>query len=411
MILCLLSSHKKSSGFTLIEILLAISLIGILSAVGITLISGSVDESRYDSTLQEIREIRKALVGDPESTQGGSRSSFGYAGDMGSVPNATQGLNALLALPAGGASWTMNTSARFGLGWNGPYLSTAVTGESALLDSWGRNYVYSPGPPTTITSYGADGAAGGTGFNQDVVVSIPNDQRLATVYGFISNGGVALAGAAQVEIFYPNGNGTLTSSLLNVAAGSQGAFQFNNIPMGYRSLTVFVPSKASPTQTLGPISFTVDKSRFLVPTNLVDTNPSGGGTGTPGGVDATCSNPAGKISLLNFAMASIGTNLTFFVSASGSVSINGYRITVPSGKSTEEISIRGRDYDCSGSRNISPCPVNNGEQATISGSRSISGGFNSINFRFTSSVTSETSATVILYHSLGCDKLNLTGIP
>lgn len=144
MILCLLSNHKKSSGFTLIEILLAISLIGILSAVGITLISGSVDESRYDTTLQEIREIRKALIGDPESTQGGSRSSFGYAGDMGSVPNATQGLNALLTLPGGGSSWNMNAAARFGLGWNGPYLSTTVTGESALLDSWGRSYVYSP---------------------------------------------------------------------------------------------------------------------------------------------------------------------------------------------------------------------------------------------------------------------------
>lgn len=407
MIFC--SRFNHSRGFTLIEILLAISLIGILSAVGISLISGNVDESRYDATATEMREIRKALIGDPDSTQGGNRSSFGYAGDLGGVPSVTQGLGALLAQPAGTTAWTMNSAARFAHGWNGPYLSTGLTGENAVQDAWGRNYIYAPGPPTVVTSYGADGVAGGTGFNQDIVISISADQRLATVYGFISTGGAPFAGAAQVEINHPNGNGALTTTLVNVANGSQGAFQFNNIPMGPRSLSVFVPTKANPTTTIGPISFVVDRSKFLVPTNLVDTNPGGGGGG--GGADATCSSPAGRLAYVANSASSIGPSISMTVNVTGgSVSISGYRITVPSNTSTDEISIRGTDYRCGGSRTITPCPVTNGTQGLLSNGRNLSGNFRNVTFRFTSSVTSETTATVILYHSAGCDRFNLTGI-
>lgn len=403
------SRFKNSRGFTLIEILLAISLIGILSAVGISLISGNVDESRYDSTVNEMREIRKALVGDSETLQGGSRSSFGYAGDMGGVPNATQGLNALLAQPAGTTAWTMSSSARFAHGWNGPYLSTGLTGENAVQDAWGRSYSYSPGPPTVITSFGADGVAGGTGFNQDIVINIPANQRLATVYGFISTAGAPFSGAAQVEINYPNGSGALTSTMVNVANGTQGAFQFNNIPMGPRSLSVFVPDKANPTRTIGPIAFVVDRSRFLVPTNLIDTNPGGGGGA--GGADATCSSPAGRVAVVANSASSIGPSISLTVNVTGaSVSVSGYRITVPSNTSTDQISIRGTDYRCNGSRTITPCPVPNGEQGLLNTGRNLSGNFRNITFRFTSSVTSETTATVILYHSAGCDRFNLTGI-
>jgi prepilin-type N-terminal cleavage/methylation domain-containing protein len=411
MILCLLSSHKKSSGFTLIEILLAISLIGILSAVGITLISGSVDESRYDSTLREIREIRKALIGDPESMQGGFRSSFGYVGDLGSVPNATQGLNALLNLPAGGSSWSMNTSARFRLGWNVPYLSTTVTGEIALLDSWCRSYVYSPRPPTKITSCGADGVAGGSGFNQDVVVSIPNEQILATLYGFISSGGVALSGASQVEIFFPNGSGILPSTLVRVASGTQGAFQFNNIPMGYRSLTVFVPSKASPTQTLAPISFTLDKSRFLVPTNLVDTNPSGTGTGTGGNNNSDCNTSSGKVILAAGSTSTIGSTLSLTVNPTGNVDVSGFKMKMPSAAIANQITLIGTTYQSTGGNAFTPCPLTIGIQASLSSVRKLSRNGRSISIGFSSSVTSDTTATLILYHDLGCDRFNMTGNP
>lgn len=235
---------REDNGFTLIEILLTMSLVGILSAVGIAMMTSSVDEGRYDATVEEMRQIRVALVGDTEARQGGSRSSFGYLGDMGSLPTASQGLGALLSAPSGSTAWSVNSAVRFGLGWNGPYLSSSVSGQDALRDAWGRSYVYTPGPPATITSLGADGSAGGTGFNQDIVITLPNELRFANVYGFVSTAGGPYNGAAQVEISYPNGNGSVVTTLVSIAAGSQGAFQFNAIPLGYRSLSIYMPSKA-----------------------------------------------------------------------------------------------------------------------------------------------------------------------
>ena len=111
---------QKAYGFTLVEVLMTILLISILTVLSISEVQDTVEEDYFESTLQEMKEIRKALIGDVEKTQGGKRSDFGYLGDVGSLPSAAQGIAALLTNTVGVSAVSVNTTYRVGTGWNRP---------------------------------------------------------------------------------------------------------------------------------------------------------------------------------------------------------------------------------------------------------------------------------------------------
>ena len=129
-------------GFTLLELLVVIVIIGLLASyVG----------PRYFSQLgkSETTTARAQM-------QAFARALDHYRLDVGRYPSTEQGLSALLTRPGNEPKW------------NGPYLQNAVP-----LDPWGKPYVYrSPGEKGEfeIVSYGKDGAAGGTGDNADILV-------------------------------------------------------------------------------------------------------------------------------------------------------------------------------------------------------------------------------------------------
>lgn len=265
---------RTERGFTLIEIVMVIALVGILSVGGIGLLTNGVNEDRYDLTLERMRRLRIALVGDPDMSLGGARSSFGYAGDMGGLPSTAQGLAALTAAPSGAVAWQVDAVNRFGHGWNGPYVSAAVGGQNPLQDAWGRNFSYANSSGVaTITSLGADGAAGGTGLDQDVTLTIQVAHWRGTVYGFLTSGTGSYTGAAQVEIRMADGNGGVATTLVNVPAGSQGQFQFANVPFGPRSVVAYRNTKAAPAQTLGPLAFMMGEPHLLLTPNLTNFSP------------------------------------------------------------------------------------------------------------------------------------------
>ena len=194
---------KHISAFTLIEVLMVILLLGIVSTLSIDRLTGTITESQFEETLQEMRMIRNALVGDPTIMTGGVRSSFGYLGDLGGIPTAGQGLSALVTNPSLPA-WATNATVRFGYGWNGPYINNVDSGNDITKDAWGNAYVYSPAAnPPTIVSYGSDGAVGGTGSASDISIQIPINVYRATVYGVILSAGAQWSGAAEVEMNYP----------------------------------------------------------------------------------------------------------------------------------------------------------------------------------------------------------------
>ena len=191
---------------------------------------------------------------------------------MGAIPAV---IGDLLTKPGGVSAYAINASARFGFGWNGPYLSGGNTATDYTKDAWGNPLIYTPGAsPPTLVSRGADGTAGGTGFNQDITVTLPTELTTATVSGFICQGGGPFSAAAQVELNIPNGaTGLLSQSEVVLVPADKGAFTFAAVPMGVRSITVYVPSKAAATQTLGPIVLTVDKPNYVVSCDRIDVSP------------------------------------------------------------------------------------------------------------------------------------------
>jgi type IV pilus assembly protein PilA len=154
-------------GYTLMELIIVLIIVGLLSAVAIPTIGNMVTQSRVNTTQKEMVDLVKAMIGD---TDGGLR---GFVDELGTLPANLTALHSI-----GGLSG-YNPFTR--TGWNGPYIDTTrkdVNGDGAigaaeydsLFDAWGNSYIYNAGA-RTITSYGPNGVAGG---GDDVVVPIEN---------------------------------------------------------------------------------------------------------------------------------------------------------------------------------------------------------------------------------------------
>ena len=134
-----------SGGFTLLELLVVIIVLGLLAGLVAPRIIGRVSEARTATARTQIELLVVALDN--------------YHLDNGSYPTTAQGLAALRTKPA---------SEPVPRNWRGPYLRKDVP-----LDPWDRPYVYrSPGEQTPggfdLLSYGRDGQPGGEGEDADV---------------------------------------------------------------------------------------------------------------------------------------------------------------------------------------------------------------------------------------------------
>jgi general secretion pathway protein G len=132
-----------SRGFTLIEIMVVVVIMGILAALVVPKLMGRTDDARVTAARQDIATVMQALKL--------------YKLDNQRYPTTEQGLNALVAKP------TVGPEAR---GWkSGGYL------DKLPKDPWGNPYQYlSPGikGEVDVFSFGADGQAGGTGNDADI---------------------------------------------------------------------------------------------------------------------------------------------------------------------------------------------------------------------------------------------------
>jgi prepilin-type N-terminal cleavage/methylation domain-containing protein len=259
------SQHQ--AGYTLIELLSAITIILVITYFGSHILSHSVDDSQFEETRIEMIAIRNALVGNPALKNSKQRSNFGYVGDLGGLPSASQGIQALLSNP-GLPAFSVDLTSRMGWGWNGAYLFSENTGKNPLYDGWGNPYQYSiENNQAVILSFGADGVVGGSGMNQDLKVIIPGTQVFGKIYGLIQNQNNTWNESADVEIFFPTSGGALTSKIVHVAAGSMGYFATSEIPYGQRSLKIYIPSKTSPSSVMGPVIFIVDAPHVIIPSS------------------------------------------------------------------------------------------------------------------------------------------------
>ncbi|MDY6934343.1 MAG: type II secretion system major pseudopilin GspG [Spirochaetota bacterium] len=145
-IIFIIEEVKSEKGFTMIELMIVITIIGILSILVVPRFMDLPQKARVESTRQQISAFGMALDR--------------YYLDNGIYPTSEQGLEALIATP---------TTEPIPINYNeGGYLKKNKIPE----DPWGRSYKYtSPGEHGNdyeIVSYGADGRDGGEGYDADV---------------------------------------------------------------------------------------------------------------------------------------------------------------------------------------------------------------------------------------------------
>lgn len=130
----------RKSGVTILEVLIVLAIIAMIAAVVGPRLIGYLGRAKTETAELQIGQITNAL-------------QLFYI-DMGRYPAASEGLPALMAAPAGATEWA------------GPYLSS----EEALMDPWGRDYVYEDAGDAdpNVYSLGRDGAPGGSGEDADV---------------------------------------------------------------------------------------------------------------------------------------------------------------------------------------------------------------------------------------------------
>lgn len=135
-----LQNNSSQSGFTLLELLVVVAIIGLLAALVGPRVFGHISKSEVTTAKAQIEALSRAL----ES----------YRIDLGHLPDATLGLQALVLRPADAPKW------------HGPYLLKDVP-----LDPWGHAYQYKiPGTrgEYEIISLGSDGVQGGSGDAADI---------------------------------------------------------------------------------------------------------------------------------------------------------------------------------------------------------------------------------------------------
>jgi general secretion pathway protein G len=136
-----LSRVRAQRGFTLVEMLVVITIIGLIMSLVGPRVLNYLGESKIKAAKIQIQSFSSAL-------------DLFYL-DAGRYPTSSEGLIVLVKPAAGLAAW------------NGPYLK----GGTVPNDPWGKPYVYrSPGERSAyeIISYGADGQEGGTGSAADI---------------------------------------------------------------------------------------------------------------------------------------------------------------------------------------------------------------------------------------------------
>ena len=135
-------SLRSEKGFTLIEVMVVIIILGLLAAVVAPKFFKNVDKAKWKTAKIQIEAFGTAL------------DNFRLDNDR--YPNDEEGLKILWEKPEDESL----------PGWNGPYLPKAVN-----EDPWGHAYIYkSPGEhgEYDIVSLGKDGEEGGEDYNKDV---------------------------------------------------------------------------------------------------------------------------------------------------------------------------------------------------------------------------------------------------
>jgi general secretion pathway protein G len=137
------NNKRRRNGFTLIEIMTVVIIIGLLAAIGAMNFLGQADKARVTQTKANLKILHNAIAQ--------------FKMDTGRYPTEEEGLTVLIEQPTDVQGWQ-----------EGGYLNSTTIPK----DAWGRDFVYiaypESGKPYAIVSYGADGQEGGESYDTDL---------------------------------------------------------------------------------------------------------------------------------------------------------------------------------------------------------------------------------------------------
>ncbi len=137
-------NKRVEYGFTMVELMAVLIILGLLMAVVVQNFVGQVDKGRKTTTLANLRLLHNAV------------NQFHM--DSGRWPAEDEGLSVLVQQPTDVANWQP-----------GGYLDTT----DLPTDGWGNEFIYErfpeSGKPFVIKSFGADGQEGGEGYDADLL--------------------------------------------------------------------------------------------------------------------------------------------------------------------------------------------------------------------------------------------------
>ncbi len=214
-------------GYSLFELIIVIIIVGILATITMRSLRGANETARVEETREELDQLAAAIAGDPALVSGGSRTDFGYIGDVGALPAS---LDALVQNP-GYATW------------KGPYLrddfvaASGATNTEFKRDAWGSPYTYTGG--LTIGS-----AGGGSPLTRRIGNSLGDllDNSVGVVITDLNRipPGSTYRDSVQTLLTIPDGSGGYR--MLIRSPGADGLVMFDSIPIGNHQLQlVYLP--------------------------------------------------------------------------------------------------------------------------------------------------------------------------
>ena len=252
---------KNKTGITLIEVILVITIMGILVSVAMNSASQFSETAKIEETKLELNNIAEAISGNSLLHNNGVRTDFGYVGDIGALPNSLDNLN---SNPGGYATW------------RGPYIKSRFTQitNDYKQDAWGANYSFNG---TEITS---------TGSGSDIVQKIASstdDLLLNKVSGTITDLDGTIPGnsykdSLSIRLTYPNGSGNYTTK--NSTPDMSGFFNIDSIPIGNHDIEIiYIPDNDTLRRFISVIPGSNSYGNYVLSTNLWSASSGGGGSG------------------------------------------------------------------------------------------------------------------------------------
>jgi prepilin-type N-terminal cleavage/methylation domain-containing protein len=247
-------SAARPSGFTIIEILVVLAILGIMASLAAGVSSANRNQACYEGTVAVMEEIKNAILGTPRARITGAPRYSGYVTDMGELPELLGAYSQPVGLwtdrlgrfgKQNLPGWNYGQANRIWAGWNGPYID-APTG--VLIDGWGHPVIFKDSKThpaqvhagnLMIKSLGANGieSSTDTGFDEDMEIVVRRNEYAGVVAGYAGRD------VSAVIIYYPEkGHGRSAEAVLDADGyfrfekGAGGRSDIPDIPFGIRSI-------------------------------------------------------------------------------------------------------------------------------------------------------------------------------